>query len=570
MAASGSRRASTTGIGEESEAKRPKLSASAHDGSRTGSLNDESNTSPSGGHILSERHGTDAPDGPAKASPRAGSAAQPPNAHHGAADPPPLEASRTSASQSSASTTPAVEAGPSTSAAAPAPIAAPAAPPRAPDPFIPAPAWSALSRSAHPTLTPSRSIYTYERLNHIQEGTYGVVFRARPRDTTPPPAVSRLRRIGYPGVTAGEVAVKKLKLDNAGGSGFPITALREIQTLTLTRSLPSVVRLEEVCVGKTLDQIFLILQFMEHDLKSLISLMHRRGVGWKGSEVKCLLHQLLTGVKGLHAAWVVHRDLKSSNILMDNRGRLSIGDFGLARRFGDPIDGWRDVQHPRTHLATPTNEGNGGMTDLVVTLWYRAPELLLLHQTLERPRSADSPPRSMPLYDEKIDIWSVGCIFAELLLTHQSGGGLFQGKNEADQLRKIERVLGAPNATIWPELPLWRGASQVAPTPSPTAVADEERRVKQGALDLLFRLLHWDPKQRPSAEAALQHAYFKEAPKMAHPDSFGSFPSAAKGESVEVDTPSAPNVHAQRARDGDRADKGNAGKAYQMEFDFTA
>lgn len=443
-------------------------------------------------------------------------------------------------------------------------------PSRRPPPFKPAPTWSALHRTSHPPITTSRTIYAYERLNHIQEGTYGVVFRARTRDASIPAPV-------------GEVAVKKLKLDAQGLTrGFPITSLREIQTLHLASSLPNVIGLKEVCVGKTLDQIFLVMEFMEHDLKSLITQLHKQGGGFKGSEVKCLMHQLVKGVEGLHRGWVVHRDLKSSNLLMDNRGRLKIADFGLARRFGDPIDGWKGIHHPRPPLSPSDEERadphppdkqeeRGGMTDLVVTLWYRAPELLLLHSSLDR-----KPPPNLPLYNEKIDMWSVGCIFAELLLTIQTGGGLFQGKNEPDQLRRIERILGPPNTTIWPDLPQWRGVPHHNPrTPSPEAVRGEEERIKgrlrdaflptrltPATLDLLYRLLHWDPKQRISAAEASEHDYFtREAPKMAHPDSFGSFPSSALGE--EWVEPSAPNKHAEVV-------KGKGSKGYQMEFDFTS
>jgi cell division cycle 2-like len=131
--------------------------------------------------------------------------------------------------------------------------------------------------------------------------------------------------------------------------------------------------------------------------------------------VKCLLQQLLRAVAHLHDNWILHRDLKTSNLLLSHRGVLKVGDFGLAREYGSPLKPY---------------------TSIVVTLWYRAPELLL----------------GAKEYSTPIDVWSVGCIFGELLTME----AIFQGKFEADQVNKIFRDLGTPNDNIWPgysELP---------------------------------------------------------------------------------------------------------------------
>ncbi|XP_044494052.1 cyclin-dependent kinase G-2-like isoform X2 [Mangifera indica] len=231
-----------------------------------------------------------------------------------------------------------------------------------------------------------RSVDQFERLNKIDEGTYGVVYRAKDKKT-------------------GEiVALKKVKMEKER-EGFPLTSLREINVL-LSFHHSSVVDVKEVVVGSNLDSIFMVMEYMEHDLKGLMEAMKQP---FSQSEVKCLMLQLLEGVKSLHDNWVLHRDLKTSNLLLNNRGELKICDFGLARQYGSPLK-------PYTHL--------------VVTLWYRAPELLL----------------GAKQYSTAIDMWSLGCIMAELL----SKEPLFNGKTEFDQLDKIFRILGTPNEKIWP------------------------------------------------------------------------------------------------------------------------
>ncbi|XVE92201.1 hypothetical protein REPUB_Repub01dG0076500 [Reevesia pubescens] len=231
-----------------------------------------------------------------------------------------------------------------------------------------------------------RSVDEFERLNKIDEGTYGVVYRAKDKKT-------------------GEiVALKKVKMEKER-EGFPLTSLREINIL-LSFHHSSIVDVKEVVVGNNLDSIFMVMEYMEHDLKGLMETMKQP---FSQSEVKCLMLQLLEGVKYLHDNWVLHRDLKTSNLLLNNQGELKICDFGLARQYGSPLK-------PYTHL--------------VVTLWYRAPELLL----------------GARQYSTAIDMWSLGCIMAELL----SKEPLFNGKTEFDQLDKIFRILGTPNETIWP------------------------------------------------------------------------------------------------------------------------
>lgn len=191
---------------------------------------------------------------------------------------------------------------------------------RTPDPAVP-------SQRSMNMLQGCRSVDEFERLNKIDEGTYGVVYRAKDKKT-------------------GEiVALKKVKMEKEK-EGFPLTSLREINIL-LSFHHPSIVDVKEVVVGSSLDSIFMVMEYMEHDLKALMETMKQP---FSQSEVKCLMLQLLEGVKYLHDNWVLHRDLKTSNLLLNNRGELKICDFGLARQYGSPLK-------PYTHL--------------VVTLWYR-------------------------------------------------------------------------------------------------------------------------------------------------------------------------------------------------------
>ncbi|XP_051122431.1 cyclin-dependent kinase G-2 isoform X2 [Andrographis paniculata] len=259
---------------------------------------------------------------------------------------------------------------------------------------------SGSSKQGHPPqrsfnmLQGCRSVDEFERLNKIDEGTYGVVYRAKDKKT-------------------GEiVALKKVKMEKER-EGFPLTSLREINIL-LSLHHPSIVDVKEVVVGSNLDSIFMVMEYMEHDLKGLMETMKQP---FSQSEVKCLMLQLLGGIKYLHDNWVLHRDLKTSNLLLNNCGELKICDFGLARQYGSPLK-------PYTHM--------------VVTLWYRAPELLL----------------GAKQYSTAIDMWSLGCIMAELL----SKEPLFNGKTEVDQLDKIFKILGTPSETIWPGLSKLPGA----------------------------------------------------------------------------------------------------------------
>uniref|UniRef100_A0A5S6KSK6 Folliculin n=1 Tax=Xenopus tropicalis TaxID=8364 RepID=A0A5S6KSK6_XENTR len=231
-----------------------------------------------------------------------------------------------------------------------------------------------------------RSVKEFEKLNRIGEGTYGIVYRAR--DT-------KSNEI---------VALKKVRMDKEK-DGIPISSLREINLLLRLRH-PNIVELKEVVVGNHLESIFLVMGYCEQDLASLLENMQ---TPFSEAQVKCICFQLLTGLQYLHESFIVHRDLKVSNLLMTDKGCVKIADFGLARAFSIPAK---------------------QMTPKVVTLWYRAPELLLGSTT----------------QTTAIDMWAVGCILAELL-AHKP---LLPGGSEIQQIDLIIQLLGTPNENIWP------------------------------------------------------------------------------------------------------------------------
>ncbi|RKP16972.1 Pkinase-domain-containing protein [Rozella allomycis CSF55] len=326
-------------------------------------------------------------------------------------------------------------------------------------------------------LSGCRSVDEFKKLNLIDEGTYGVVYRAQD-------------------LKSGEiVALKRLKLDREK-EGFPITSLREIQTLLLCKH-PHIVNLKEIVVGNTTDSIFMVFEFVEHDLKALMDDMKSP---FLQSEVKTLMIQLLSAVASMHSNWTIHRDLKTSNLLMNNRGELKVADFGLARHFGSPV---------------------GRMTQMVVTLWYRAPELLL---------GSDE-------YTTMVDMWSVGCIFAEFVNKEP----LVPGVSEIDQLDKIFKLLGMPNDKIWPGYSQLPHASKIRPVNQPyNNLKAKFPYMTENGRDLLQRMLTYDPKQRITAEEALRHPYFKENPPAKDPSLFPSWPSKGSAERRKRDSPNAP------------------------------
>ena len=284
----------------------------------------------------------------------------------------------------------------------------------------------------------------YQKLEKIGEGTYGVVYKARDR-------------------TTGEiVALKKIRLE-AEDEGVPSTAIREISLLKALRH-PNVVALKDIEHDES--KLNLIFEYLDHDLKKY---MNAYGAPLPQPTVKSYLYQIISALAYCHTHRVLHRDLKPQNLLIDRQGSVRLADFGLARAFGLPI-------------KTYTHE--------VVTLWYRAPEILL----------------GARQYSVPVDMWSVGCIFAEMAQKRP----LFLGDSEIDQLFKIFRVLGTPNDQVFPGVTSLPDFKSTFPKWKPTGLARLVPNIDEVGLDLLSKMVCSDPAQRISAKAALNHPYFAD------------------------------------------------------------
>lgn len=299
-----------------------------------------------------------------------------------------------------------------------------------------------------------RRICKYQKLSKIGEGTYGVVYKAKDLQTNQ------------------IVALKKIRL-KPEEEGTPSTAIREIALLKELNHKNIVTLLDVIHTSKKLTLVF---EYCDSDLKKIMD--NLKGEKLSKETVKLYLYEMLQGIGYIHKHKILHRDLKPQNLLINSNGVLKICDFGLARGSGIPI-------------RIYTNE--------VVTLWYRAPDILL----------------GSKIYDTSVDIWSIGCIFAEMIM----GVPMFIGKNENEQLDKIFTLLGTPdeNEYQWlKESPEWNGyinnenfkkfEKQDMKKLYPT-IEDEE------AYDLLKKMIVFEPDNRISAADALKHPYFNSIAK---------------------------------------------------------
>lgn len=292
-----------------------------------------------------------------------------------------------------------------------------------------------------------KSADSYDKIDKVGQGTYSNVYKAWDRDT------GKL------------VALKKVRFDTSEPESIKFMA-REIMTL---RELdhPNVVKLEGLATSRMQFSLYLVFEFMQSDLQRIITRPEGR---LTEPQVKCYMHQLLLGLQHCHDKGILHRDIKGSNLLIDKTGTLKIADFGLANYY-----------RPRDRLP---------LTNRVVTLWYRAPELLL--------GATD--------YGVGIDLWSAGCLLAEMFAGHP----LMPGRNEVEQLHKIFKLCGTPPEDYWRKMKL------------PTTFRPRQfyksnlveifREFPDSSVSLLSSLLALDPASRGSASLALQHEFFYTSP----------------------------------------------------------
>jgi cyclin-dependent kinase len=288
----------------------------------------------------------------------------------------------------------------------------------------------------------------YQKLQRIGEGTYGVVYKAKHREH------------------GTILALKRIRLESED-EGVPCTAIREISLLKELNH-PNIVRLYDVI--HTERKLTLVFEFLDQDLKKYIDSCNGK---MEVSAIKSFLYQLLKGVMYCHQHLILHRDLKPQNLLINEEGELKLADFGLARAFGIPV---RSYTHE------------------VVTLWYRAPEVLM-----ESTR-----------YSTPLDIWSCGCIFVEMA----TGRPLFPGSGDQDQLVRIFKILGTPTPTTWPsmvETPAYKRGFDY-PTETAKSLASIVPTLEPQGIELLQKMLLYEPSQRISAKDALVHEYFHDLP----------------------------------------------------------
>lgn len=284
-----------------------------------------------------------------------------------------------------------------------------------------------------------KSCSRYIKQEKVGEGTYGVVYKSLDRTNNK------------------TVALKKIRIEDED-NGVPQTALREIAMLK------ELVHQNIVCLLDTIfadSKLFLIFEYFPHDLKRYMDLQ-----SLSLETTKSFLKQILQAINFCHCRRVIHRDLKPQNILV-NKDTIKIADFGLSRAFGLPFE---------------------NLTHEVVTLWYRAPEILLgsLNYTIS------------------IDMWSIGCIFAEMIQKKP----LFMGDSEIDQIFKIFKVLGTPDDDDFisnlpdykKNFPRWKGEG----------LENVISGLGDKGMDLLKRMLALNPEERISAVQALEHSFFNE------------------------------------------------------------
>ncbi|XP_048596818.1 probable serine/threonine-protein kinase At1g09600 isoform X2 [Brassica napus] len=295
----------------------------------------------------------------------------------------------------------------------------------------------------------------------IGQGTYSTVYRARDLET------------------GKMVAMKKVRFVNMDPESVRFMA-REINIL---RKLdhPNVMKLDCLVTSKLSGSLYLVFEYMEHDLSGLAL---RPGVKFTEPQIKCYMKQLLSGLEHCHSRGILHRDIKGSNLLVNNDGVLKIGDFGLASFY-----------HP---------DQDEPLTSRVVTLWYRAPELLL----------------GATEYGAGIDLWSVGCILTELFL----GKPIMPGRTEVEQMHKIFKLCGSPSDDYWRKTKLPLATSFKPQQPYKRVLLETFKSLPSSALALVDKLLSLEPEKRGSTSSTLNSKFFTTEPLPCEVSSLPKYP----------------------------------------------
>lgn len=341
----------------------------------------------------------------------------------------------------------------------------------------------------------SKADEAYEQLEKLGEGTFGEVHKARHR---PSGCV---------------VALKKILLHNEK-EGFPVTALREIKILKdLDHSnvIPLVDMSIERVDRKSRCSVFMVTPYMDHDLSGLLQ---NTSVTLALSHIKCYMKQLLEGINYIHQQGYLHRDIKTANILIDNFGIVKLADFGLARKYlGDK----------------PTKQGAGpaqhAYTALVVTRWYRPPELVLGESR----------------YTSAIDMWGIGCVFGEMFKRNP----ILQGDSDIDQGHRIFKLVGSPTEESMPGFSQLPGAREFVGSYPRQLESVFGHRLDKYALSLLSGLLDLNPLKRLTALGALEHPLFQADPLPAQPHELPRYSASHEmtTRKRKENVPHAPNVN---------------------------
>lgn len=308
-------------------------------------------------------------------------------------------------------------------------------------------------------IIPMSKLSNYDLYNQLGQGTFGIVTKAKQKKS------GKL------------VAIKKFLVSDKK-EGFPITAFREI---TIMKKLKNINILQIVDMINELESFHIVTPYISSDLNGLLN---NPRIIINLSQIKCLMKQILNGINYVHQSGYLHRDIKTANILLDHFGIVKIADFGLARLY---------------HGIPPSNENSlpgGGKFDytgLVVTRWYRSPELLLGDRK----------------YTTSVDMWGIGCVFGEFFTKKP----ILEGKSDIHQAELIFKLLGSPNSENFPNCHLInRNNINLKINFKRSLENNYSNLMNDDALNLFSGLLTLDPLKRFNAIKSLNSDFFKNDP----------------------------------------------------------